>query len=78
MGATLVTPVGLLILLLAPLNLLMINVFMFVIGLTYNARSTGAYLFNTEFIETEKRINVNICLFSISGGFQALSAWWFW
>jgi len=77
-GATLVTPLGLLILLLAPMNLMVINVLMFVIGFTYNARSTGAYLFNTEFIESEKRINIGICLWTFSGAMQGLSAFWFW
>ena len=77
-GATLVTPLGLLILLLAPVNLMVINVLMFVIGFTYNARSTGAYLFNTEFIESEKRINIGICLWTFSGAMQGLSAFWFW
>lgn len=67
MGSALVTPLGLLILLLAPVNLLFINVLVFMIGFTYNARTSSAYLFNTEFIETEKRINIGIILWTFSG-----------
>ncbi len=78
MAFSLVTPLVLLVLLYAPINLLVINVTMFAMGFTYNARSTGAYLYNTEFIETHKRMNVGICLWTFSGTLQVLTALWFW
>jgi len=78
LGSALVSPLGILILLFAPVNLLFINVIMFMIGFAYNARSTGAYLYNTEFIESEKRINIVTGLWTISGSFQVLSSFWFW
>ena len=53
-----VTPLGMLLLLYGPQSLSMINLLMFTIGFTYNARSTGAYIYNNEFIETDKRINI--------------------
>lgn len=73
-----VTPLGMLALLYGPQSLSFINLLMFTIGFTYNARSSGAYLYNNEFIESDKRINVGITLFTFSGIIQILSAVWFW
>ena len=62
-----ISPLGMLLLLYGPQSLTLINILMFTIGFTYNARSTGAYLYNNEFIEIEHRINVGIALFTFSG-----------
>jgi hypothetical protein len=63
----LVTPVGIFLLLHFSINLKIIYFVIFVIGLTYNARSSGAYLYSSEFLETSERINIGTYVFSFSG-----------
>lgn len=72
------TPIGVSILMCMPINLTIIYVVIFMIGLTYNSRSSGAYLFSSEFFETSKRINIGMYIFTFCGFAQAFSAFWFW
>lgn len=62
-----ITPLGLLFLNHGPINLATINILMFIIGFTYNARSSIAYLMNTEFVEVKYRIKVGVIVFGSSG-----------
>jgi MFS family permease len=74
----LATPLCIILLLNLALNLKIIYMLIFSIGLTYNARSSVAYLYSSEFMETSKRINIGTYIFCFSGFFQAFSAFWFW
>lgn len=73
-----VTPTCIICLLNLSINLKIIYVLIFILGLTYNARSSVAYLYSSEFMETSKRIRIGMYIFSFSGLFQAFSAFWFW
>ena len=72
-----VTPLGLLFLL-KPLNLVAINILMVIIGFTYNAGSSIAYLMNTEFVEVKYRIKIGVITFGFCGVIQSLSGVWFY
>lgn len=54
--ATLVTPIGILMLISVAKSLVSLYVIIFVIGLTYNTRSSTAYLYATEFICKQKHL----------------------
>jgi len=72
------TPVGLLFLINCELGLQGVTAVCFVVALSYPGRSSGAYLFNTEFIETQDRITMMTILWTTFGTIEALSALWFW
>lgn len=48
--SSLITPLGMICMMLFAKNLVTIYVFIFLIGLTYNTRSSTAYLYGTEFL----------------------------
>ena len=76
--ASLVTPLGITVLLLFGKSLPFIYATVFFIGLSYNPRSSTAYLFATEFLEKRHHLNYGQANFLFSGACQALSGWYFW
>lgn len=65
--ASLVTPIGILFLQFFAFNIMIIYLIIFVMGLTYNGRSSGAYIYASEFLEKSKRINIGTSIFTFSG-----------
>ena len=47
-----ITPLGIFIFLVVKMNLISVYVFIFLIGLTYNTRSSTAYMYAIEFLES--------------------------
>jgi hypothetical protein len=66
-----VTPVGMIILMVfkAYLNLVFIMVMIFLMGLTYNTRSSTAYLYGTEFLMKKNHLHFGQGVFIFSGLF---------
>ena len=50
---------------------------MFLIGLTYNPRSSVAYLYGTEFLLQKDKLKYGAYNFTICGIIQCLTALWF-
>ena len=73
-----VTPIGIAVLMLFGNSLKTIYIVIFFIGLTYNPRSSTAYLYGTEFLEKKNHLNFGQANFLFSGIFQAFSGWHFW
>lgn len=73
-----VTPICIFLLIYIKLNLNLVYLLIFPMAITYNARSAVAYLYNSELMETNKRIYIGTCVFGFSGFYQAFTAWWFW
>jgi MFS family permease len=67
--AGLATPLSIVCLLTLPINIRAIYFLIFLVGLTYNARSSVAYLYSSEFLESSNRINIGTYIFSFSGFF---------
>jgi len=76
--ASLVTPIGIAVLLAFANSIYMIYALMFLIGLTYNPRSSVAYIYGSEFLESSQRMSFGAFNFTFSGLFQAASALWFY
>jgi MFS family permease len=76
-GASLVTPIGIFLLFIVN-NIYYIYAIMFVIGLTYNPRSSVAYLYGSEFLQKKDKLKFGAYNFTLSGIFQFLSAIWFY
>lgn len=68
-GSSLVTPIAMVGMLLFARSLGVIYVFIFVMGLTYNTRSSTAYLYGTEFLEQNERLRFGAYNFMFSGIF---------
>ena len=75
--ASSVTPLGIILLFFAP-NIYYVYSIMFLIGLTYNTRSSVAYLYGCEFLEKKDVLKFGAYNFTISGFLQFLSAVWFY
>jgi hypothetical protein len=78
LAASAVTPIGIIIMLLFGNDIYKIYVIIFIIGLTYNTRSSAAYLFGTEFLCKESHIKYGQVLFSVCSLINVLSALFFW
>lgn len=65
----LVTPVCILLLQQVGIDIKIIYVLIFIMGLTYNPRSSTAYLYSSEFMETRNRIRIGTYIFGFSGIF---------
>ena len=65
----LVTPICMVLLLILANDLTVIYSLIFLMGLTYNPRSSTAYLYATEFIQTRNRLKVGTYTFGFSGIF---------
>ena len=77
--ASMVTPIGLLILIFVrDQNLNFIYSVMFIIGLTYNVRGSGAYLYACEFLPTKYHLNFGQVLFFIAGILMGLTSYCFY
>lgn len=76
--ASLITPLGILALVLFADNLYKIFVIQFIVGLTYNPRGSVAYLYGTEFLGKKQKLNFGQMNFILSGIIHGLSALWFY
>lgn len=76
--ATMVTPLGIIALMLFADNIWHIYTILFIVGLTYNPRGSVAYLYGSEFLDKESRLRFGIINFVISGLLCAFSALWFY
>ena len=68
LAASLVTPIGIGLLFFAR-NIYQVYAIMFVIGLTYNPRSSVAYLYGTEFLEQKDKLKYGAYNFTLCGIF---------
>lgn len=78
LAATMVTPLGILAMMLFADNIYHIYTIMFLVGLTYNPRGSVAYLYGSEFLDKESRFIFGMFNFVISGILCGLSALWFY
>ena len=69
LGASIVTPLGIIALLLFAETLTHIYVIMFIIGLTYNPRSSVAYLYGSEFLQKKEKLKFGAYNFTYCGLF---------
>ena len=76
--ASLLTPLCIAGLLLVKQNLTSVYVVISLLGLSYNCRSSTAYLYATEFLPTESHMAFAKSNFLFSGLFQIFSAVFFW
>ena len=76
--ASAVTPIGILILIFLSINIYFVYAVMFIIGLTYNPRSSVAYLYGSEFLPKEQKLVYGAYNFTLSGVLQCLSAVYFY
>lgn len=67
--SSLITPLGIFIFLVFKMNLISVYIFIFLIGLTYNTRSSTAYLYAIEFMESQHKIHFGKLVFGFSGIF---------
>ena len=76
--AALITPLGIFVLLTFANSIYTIYSIMFLIGLTYNPRSSVAYIYGSEFLDSSQRMRFGAYNFTFSGIFQSVSALWFY
>lgn len=69
LGSSIVTPLGIIALLLFAENLTHIYVIMFIIGLAYNPRSSVAYLYGSEFLQKKEQLKFGALNFTYCGLF---------
>ena len=76
--SSLVTPIGLMCLIYFAKNLIVIYIFIFLIGLSYNARGSTAYIYGSEFLQTKWQTLFSIGTFTMIGITQLMSVLVFW
>lgn len=75
--ATLVTPLGIICLLLFGNSLIKIYIIFFIMGLSYSSRSSVSYLLGSEFITEKYQLHFGIMLFVTDGIITILTSIYF-